>query len=74
MKDIPKRLLIVIHYLTFITGCGIVLEGCSLDDFKDVEGGELFIIGVFFLIGPTLRYIFGGKFLIFPWSKVKVDK
>ncbi len=74
MKDILKRLLIVIHYLMFIIGCGIFLDSCSKYDFKDVGEEEFFFSVIFFLIGPTLRYIFSGKFLIFPWSKVKDDK
>ena len=73
MKDIFKRLLIVIHYLTFILG---VLFLCVLLSGVDENPVEtlLYLTPPLLFIGPSLRYIFLGNFLIFPWSKEKVDK
>ena len=70
MKDILKRFFIVVHYLMFILGCGCLYEYLI----QDGDGVSLFFSIFFFLLGSSLRYIFGGKFLIFPWSKEKVDK
>ena len=47
--------------------------------FKGIEGkifneeGVLSGIGLL-ILGPILRYISIGQFLLFPWSKEKVDK
>tara|TARA_X000000950_G_scaffold127871_1_gene159797 strand:- start:399 stop:551 length:153 start_codon:yes stop_codon:yes gene_type:complete len=36
---------------------------------------KIFFFGIIlFLTGPTLRYVFFGKFFWLPWSKEKVDK
>ena len=67
MKDIFKRLIVVIHYLTFFMGLYYLLnEFPYFDDFYF----SLF----FFLLGPTLKYIFVGKFLLFPWSEESLFK
>ena len=70
MKDILKRFFIVVHYLMFILGCGCIYNYFPRMNDESSLGFSIF----FFLLGSTLRYIFGGKFLIFPWSKEKVDK
>ena len=54
MKDILKRLLIVIHYLTYFIG-GIIFWEYNSPLYYE----ELFLCGIIlFFTGPTLRYVF----------------
>ena len=71
MKDILKRLLVVVHYLLFILGSLGILDEISRTNINDETLWECFGL---LILGPILKFIFVGKFLIFPWSKVKVDE
>lgn len=76
-KDILKRLLILTHYGIFLFGIMLFIGGVYEMTLFDRYGMglELIFYGIgTWILGPTLNYIFLGKFLIFPWSKVKVDK
>lgn len=68
MKEVFKRLLIVIHFVIFLTGLLFTILSFFNQDNSGWE--EIMISGIGLLIlGPILKYIFFGKFLIFPWSK-----
>ena len=67
MKEIFKRIFIVIHSIIFISGILFTIYG-----YKNLENnhGDYFLYGIGLLIlGSILKYIFFGKFLFFPWSK-----
>ena len=75
MKDILKRLLILTHYGIFFFGTLFFIGGIINSFFTSFGTKDPIILGIFlWVLGPTLNYIFLGKFLIFPWSKVKIDK
>ena len=77
MKDILKRFLLVTQYVIFLFGIMLFIGGVYEMTLFDRYGMglELIFYGIgTWILGPTLNYIFLGKFLIFPWSKVKVDK
>ena len=78
-KEVLKRLLILTHYGIFLfgimlfIGIGTGLIFGEIVRFKTVI--ELISYGIgTWILGPTLNYIFLGKFLIFPWSIEKVGK
>ena len=79
MKDILKRLLILTHYGIFLFGIMLFIGiGIGLI-FGEIVRFNTVIVYIFYgigtwTLGPTLNYIFLGKFLIFPWSIEKVDK
>ena len=79
MKDILKRFLLVTQYVIFLFGIMLFIVGVyemnHIESYVNRMGLQLIFYGIgTWILGPTLNYIFLGKFLIFPWSKVKVDK
>ena len=78
-KDILKRLLILTHYGIFLFGIMLFIVGVyemnHIESYVNRMGLQLIFLGIgTWILGPTLNYIFLGKFLIFPWSIEKVDK
>ena len=77
-KEVLKRLLILTHYGIFLVGTWlmiVVVVGMFTNPYRFFDLVEVFFLGIgTWILGPTLNYIFLGKFLIFPWSIEKVDK
>ena len=77
-KEVLKRLLILTHYGIFLVGTLlmiVVVVGMFTNPYRFFDLVEVFFLGIgTWILGPTLNYIFLGKFLIFPWSIEKVGK